>query len=608
MGISTQINEVLGEASTADDEEDDLPLPSAKRQRTRTEHKTSDRRKAKVTPRRSIRLQSAKHPIPRKALSTPSSQRLVAVEIASPTVSVLGSAETTGDEDDFILTSSTSRRRSRKTTKDDFIVPDDQLEYYSSEEDVVRPSKSRSQVRKPNRNNDFVADDDSIEYISSDGEPVTPSKKQKLSRSQASPQKELRRKAELEEDLEDLADSDNVVKETRTRGAPVNKEREKTRKHLEILRRRRAGEKVPEIPETGDRDRQEVVDVNRISRNAPRYSVSSDQSSVGSSQNSELPENPNVDQDDDEDDFIVDDTADHHGIHPEIPLEFTSYASRKPRELFIHVVDWLVKNKISPAFNRHDPLWDLSFKKLDDEVKGQAGSRLISAAWNAPFIRTLLARPGLVVVRLPGDEEDYVRTCDACNRTNHPAQYDLQFCGKAYHRKTLEPIDNSDDDEDNDDDAASLDSNNHALPSSQQHFYLGRYCAANAEMGHKLSHWLFHLNQNLLIYLEEQGVLSGEKIVARDKKNHTKREREAEMIVDNMRDTGVVDDLWRDFKGDLDDARIGMDGFEKKGGRSKARIGSIRVQKQDDDGEIRWEGDMSERRYREAPKLFDESD
>ena len=116
-------------------------------------------------------------------------------------------------------------------------------------------------------------------------------------------------------------------------------------------------------------------------------------------------------------------------------------------------------------------------------------------------------------------------------------------------------------------------------------------------MGHKLSHWLFHLNQNLLTYLEEQGVLSAENIVARDKKNHSKREREAEMIVDTMRDTGVVDDLWRDFKSDLDDARIGMDGFEKKGGRGKARIGSIRLQTKDDDSEVIWEKDVNESRY-----------
>jgi hypothetical protein len=464
---------------------------------------------------------------------------------------------------------------------------------------VVTPSKSRRQWER-RWGDDFVVPDDRVEYITSNDEPAMPSKRQRLSRGHTSPGKEMRRKAELEEDLEDLADSDNVVKTRRTRGAPVNKAREETRKHLEILKRRRAGEKVPHTPETED-----VGDVDPINID----SLSSDQNSAGSSEDSDPgPRNTSIEED--EDDFIEDDSADHLGMpHPDIPLEFTSYASRKPRELFVHVIDWLVKNKIAPAFDRHHPLWDLAFKKLDDEVKAQAGSRLISAAWNESFVRTLLARPALAVVRLPGDEEDYIRTCDACNRTNHPAQYDFKFSGKAYYHKTLEPVDNSDEEDDDDGhDAASVDSKNHVLPSSHQHFYLGRYCAANAEMGHKLSHWLFHLNQNLLTYLEEQGVLSAEKIVARDKKSHSRREHEAEMIVDTMRETGVVDTLWKEFKSDLDDARIGMDGFEKKGGRGKARIGSIRVQREDDDGEMRWEGDVAEARHRGVPVPFDESD
>jgi hypothetical protein len=601
-------NPGAGEASTAatiaEDEEDDIPLPSAKRQRTRP--RLSDRPRAKTAPRRSARLQPTQRQSPSSSQSTTSSQRFGAVKLSSPQISLLGSPETTGDEDDVIVTSPISRKRQRKSSRGNVEAYGDQVDYYLSEEEMVTPSKSTRQSQR-RWGDDFIVPDDRVDYITSNDEPAMPSRRQKLSRGRTSPGKEMRRKAELEEDLEDLADSDNVVKKSRTRGAPVKKALEETRKHLEILKRRRAGEKVPHSLETEDVDEVEPINIYRVSRNAPRYSLSSDQNSVDSEDSDLGPGNANIE---DEDDFIEDDSAEHLGMpHPDIPLEFTSYASRKPRELFVHVIDWLVKNKISPAFDRHDPLWDLAFKKLDDEVKAQAGSRLISAAWNEPFVRTLLARPGLVVVRLPGDEEDYIRTCDACNRTNHPAQYDFKFSGKAYYHKTLEPMDNSDEeDEDNEHDAASMDSKNHPLPSSHQHFYLGRYCAANAEMGHKLSHWLFHLNQNLLMYLEEQGVLSAEKIVARDKKSHSRREHEAEMIVDTMRETGVVDDLWKEFKSDLDDARIGMDGFEKKGGRGKARIGSIRVQKEDDDGEVRWEGDVAEARRREAPILFEESD
>jgi hypothetical protein len=58
----------------------------------------------------------------------------------------------------------------------------------------------------------------------------------------------------------------------------------------------------------------------------------------------------------------------------------------------------------------------------------------------------------------------------------------------------------------------------------------------------------------------------------------------------------------------MDDARIGMDGFERKGRRGKARIGSIKLQKQDDDGDGMWEADVRESRHREDPWGLDERD
>ncbi len=116
-------------------------------------------------------------------------------------------------------------------------------------------------------------------------------------------------------------------------------------------------------------------------------------------------------------------------------------------------------------------------------------------------------------------------------------------------------------------DTASIDSKGHTLPQADTHFYLGRYCAANAELAHKFTHWKYNLNVSLLEYLESQGVLSAEEIVRRErsKGGQRKREREAEEIVDQMKATGVIDNLWKDFKADLDDARIGMEGYDKKG-------------------------------------------
>jgi hypothetical protein len=79
-----------------------------------------------------------------------------------------------------------------------------------------------------------------------------------------------------------------------------------------------------------------------------------------------------------------------------------------------------------------------------------------------------------------------------------------------------------------------------------------------------------------MAYLEEQGVLSAEAIIARDKMNHKKREKQAENVVDEMQETGVIAELWANFENDLNDARLGMEDYEKKGGRSKGRIGAIR--------------------------------
>jgi hypothetical protein len=154
-------------------------------------------------------------------------------------------------------------------------------------------------------------------------------------------------------------------------------------------------------------------------------------------------------------------------------------------------------------------------------------------------------------------------------------------------------VDNSDEDEENygddDDDGASRDENGHLLPRENRRFYLGRFCAANAEMGHKLTHWKYHLNESVMAYLEEQGVLSAEAIIARDKLSNKKREKEAETIVDTMQQTGVIAEFWAEFENDLNDARLGMEDYDKKGGRSKGRVGAVRAK---GNGTIReWAGD-----------------
>jgi len=511
------------------------------------------------------------------------------------------------------------RRGGQKT--DVFVVGDDNdynsttnnnnqnIQLISSSEEERPRKASKPKQRKPT-SDDFVVDDDEIEYASAIDDVdrhhhLLSSKSRRASRHQKAPRTSHSRteaeQRELDEDLRDLQDSDRDVNagKSRTRGGPVTTQRDKTRQHLDLLRRRRAGEKVPRAEDwdlDGDEEAEEEgVDIDFIDQD--RHDVWDRGSSVGTEAEVERVE------EEEEDDFIVEDSTGRLGRpHPEIPLQFTSFASAKPRELFPHIVEWLVKNKIAPAFRRDDDVYNIAFDRVDDQVKAQAGSRLISSAWNSTFKTAILARPGIEVTALPGLDEDNIRTCDACNRANHPARYEFIFSGQAYSKKTLEPIDISDD-EDGDDDSASRDEAGHVLAPQHQRFYLGRFCAANAEMGHKLTHWKYHLNESVLAYLEDQRVLSAEAILAREKMNKKKREKEAEAIVDAMEQSGMIAQLWKDFQNDLDDARLGMEDYDRKGGRSKGRIGAIRSIGVD--GTIReWSGD----RYKETRRLGSDSE
>ncbi|RMD41950.1 hypothetical protein DV735_g3145, partial [Chaetothyriales sp. CBS 134920] len=442
--------------------------------------------------------------------------------------------------------------RRAKPIKDDFLVEDDEVHYMSSQND--EPPRDRKRLKREIR-------------------PKTPRRRTR------------EEQEELNADLEDLRDSSNedVTKITRTRGGPVTTKRDQAREHLALLKRRRAGEKIPRVldsdedkDEDSDDSAEEGQDINLIGQ--PSQSAW-DKGPVDSSPDSDSP-----------------------GLRPhhDIPLEFTQYASAKPAELFVHVVEWLVKNKLSPAFARHDPIYRLAMGRVDDQVKAQAGSRLISSAWNATFKYTILARPIVTIDLLPGDWEDHLRTCDACNMSGRPARYDFVLTGDAYSHDTLEPLKDSDSEDDDASDEASQDEAGHTLAGQDRHFYLGSHCAANAQMGHKLTHWKYHLNEAVLQYLEEQNLLSADSVVARDKLSNKKREKEAEAVVDGMAAVGKIAQLWRDFQADLDDARLGMEDFQKKGGRLKGRIGVISTR--GDDG-IRRE--WRDGRYKETLELSD---
>ena len=82
-----------------------------------------------------------------------------------------------------------------------------------------------------------------------------------------------------------------------------------------------------------------------------------------------------------------------------------------------------------------------------------------------------------------------------------------------------------------------------------------RFCCANAEMAHALYHWRYALNQTVLEWLARAGHLTPEKIVERENMRQKKREKATNKIVDGMEATGVMKELYKQFKENLAAAR-----------------------------------------------------
>lgn len=251
-----------------------------------------------------------------------------------------------------------------------------------------------------------------------------------------------------------------VVKKSRTRGHIVGSAKDQRQKYLEALRRKRAG-----IRDESDSDETAQGETFAID-------ISDD--------DSEVQYNGNEDLDQYDDDFVLDDDTTTLGVPTELPFEFTRHAYKKLKEYFEDVVCWMIHNSIDPAFPRSDPMYEMAFNKLEDEVKGRTGSQFMSSVWDVDFRRALLARPSLEVVPYPTAMQ---HSCDACKRSGHPASSDLRFSGKPYSMTTLEPLsegsETSVDDEDessSDEEERGLDRDRdgHILPEDGRSFYLGR--------------------------------------------------------------------------------------------------------------------------------------
>ena len=345
---------------------------------------------------------------------------------------------------------------------------------------------------------------------------------------------------------------DIEVRTERTRGRVVDSKKDKARQQLELLKQRRAGQKP--IPSSDALEQPQIHGLYDDDSISEPGSAAESEVSDGEEQsrNDAVRQALQADSDAYDEDFVTDEEGGLLGAPEgldEIPLELTRHAHKKPKEHFKDAVEWMVHNKLNPAFPRDDPVYQIAFNKLDDEVRGYAGSKFLSAAWTGDVAKALKARPGISASSMPALSH---HKCDACNRSGHPATFQISFSGKPYHRHTLEAVS---DDEDEDEDAKSRDENGNPLPGIEREYFVGRVCAANAEIAHSLLHWRFALNEWVLDWLKTQGYTSVEEIVEREGWSIKKRREYANEVVDEMEANGHIRDLYRDFKINLDHAR-----------------------------------------------------
>ncbi|KAJ5257588.1 hypothetical protein N7524_009144 [Penicillium chrysogenum] len=466
------------------------------------------------------------------------------------------------DSDDPVASSVAKRRRSTRggnASSPPVILSDD------DSNESVRPSTAkRRRVARPATVSKSDDDDSDEPLASSPVKRLRRGQEKETPKAPTTPRHISKQdKLDIAEDLEDLQDS--VVKKSRTRGRNVESARDKRMKHLEALRRRRAGVKDEEEGEEEDDDDEDEdeydSDVQEIKRPGSDGSPSGRGLWRHHDDDSDIESNidPNENLDRYEDDFVLEDEVNDLGVPTEeIPFEFTRHAYKQPKEYFRDVIGWMVQNKLNPAFPRSDDMYKMAFMKLEDEVKGRAGSQLISSVWNPSFVYALQARPHIDISAFPTEEN---HPCDACRRSGHPASSDIKLYGKAYSLQTLEPLEDDNDDSDDSDedskhnDGKDRDRDGHVIPPENVRYYLGKQCKARAQLAHTLTHWRYHLNEWVIDYLERTGHMDDDEILRRNDMSVKRKTRNANDVLDSMTGTGEVDKLWRDFHINLKSAR-----------------------------------------------------
>ena len=455
------------------------------------------------------------------------------------------------DEDsdsDVVVEQPSARKRKADSGLKEKALPSRKRRRSASSEEDDEPVRS-----SPTKRRKQVLQEPSDEESESEPEPAVPTQRPAISPRKG--KQPLTTKPSMTKKGKGKEES---TRQTRQMNTPKKQHRTEKQKKLELLKRRRAGEKITELTESSS-DYEEERGAYDSDASHAALSVFDDEDSgednIEQVRQSLRPGNCNMD----DESFIVSDDDAPLGapsdlLH-EIPLEFTHHAHKHLKEHFKDAIEWMVQKKINPGFNHRDPIYIQAFRKLEPEARGLAQSKFSSSAWTEGFTRALWSRPQFHEEDISAGGEGEGRKCDACGRSNHPAKFRIQLLGKPYFQETLEDVEESDAESDSDSDAASVNSKGQKVLSANTQFYLGRFCRANAERAHSLIHWKHALYEWVVQTLSDQGFLDAEKLAERVKWEQRKLGALANEIVDEWVESGEIKGLYRDFKNNLEAAR-----------------------------------------------------
>lgn len=554
------------EVSDDEEEEEEVVVPSARRSRRPAREELfpqaeSDEDEVVVAGSRKTRRTTEKQPTPQEESDEDDVVVASARKVRRPPQKTSDDEE---DSDDGLPTTmGTQKRGGRgKERQSSFISSSPPAETAGSEDDLQIIEKPKCERASEGGQEDDNSEDEDIA-------PVTPGRRRLKRGGRQMSQQE---KEDLDEDLDFLGPSSDVDENRAPRDSQSIKKNAR-QQALERLKKVRSSQQtgLTDIREEEEQEQAEAADQQELdelydnSDETPEPAPTSSRAMFAA--------------DEDDEDFIEEGEDDILGIPDGIPIAYTRYASMKAKDLWKFAIEWMVQKKINPAFSMDDEIYTLTFQKLDDEVSGLVGSKFASSAWTGEFTIALRSRPEIAYTSIDrhSAEHAYRDKCDACNRSGHPATSEVQFQGKPYNRQNLDEVgkydddddDDDDDDEDNDNtssssstsgDHPSYDASGREVPPANRTWYVGKFCMSNARTAHALHHWRYHLYEWVVIWIDGHGYSGPKELKKRDKMSTKKRRKYANKIVDRMADEGVLKQLWKEFRGTLDDAKDAKQG------------------------------------------------